>query len=173
MKHYVLQMLSPSASNYLDLLRVSDLLSLPVLKTQVLYFLVDNFAVLDREYDVSEGDGDNARTSGTGDDSVATKKGMDILKEEFPGLLEELILLRSELSPAPLSSFLLHQVHESKLQAAQDSQQSFPLYSVGTILVVVFIYQQLVSKLDLGIWIPIINVLASAGFLAYIVKSMV
>ncbi|RYG65617.1 hypothetical protein EON64_11555 [archaeon] len=62
MKHYVLQMLAPSASNYLDLLRVSDLLSLPTLRTQVLYFLVENFAILEEGYEVGEGDGEGNAT---------------------------------------------------------------------------------------------------------------
>lgn len=89
MKAMCVHMLVPSRTNWLDLLRAADLLQLPVLHDQVVYWLRDHFDVLEGHHGE--------------------------LREEFPDLLEKLLLSRSPFYPPPPSEQLIKLTQDSKL----------------------------------------------------------
>lgn len=143
-------MLVPTKFNWIDLLRVTDILHLPRLKLEIKTFLRDNLDLV-RSYAADAVHGVN---------------------EEFPGLLEDILQMRWKSFPLPPSKILMDQVETStKLaeQAARDDM-SIPWEALLVIAVSAFLYQFVIRAVALGPLIPIINMIF-VGSLVYYLRA--
>lgn len=154
MKSLCEQMLVPTKRNWLDLLRAADLLYAPTLQRNVLAFLRDNFDALHLE---------NAGAFGEDQGESLVSE----LQEEFPSLLEKLLLSRRVFFPLPPSQALINQTMVSKEVKNKATQSPLPLLSLLLMLVFALIYQQISSMISLGWVIPAINGSLALGVVAY------
>jgi len=187
-------MLIPSESNWLDLLRAAQLLNSSRLELQVMAFLKENFSVLQGLYhnngrDISELDDDTQGEKSTGDSGETTSSNIHDdddddgntiqysnvadFQMEFPGLLEELLKARNQLFPLPPSQMLINQSQQS-IKATNDSDALasqrvpvFPIWALVTAAVSFFLYQHVSRIVALGPVIPLINLAALAFTLYY------
>lgn len=143
MKALVVDMLVPTASNWLDLLRAADLLHLPTLRTAVATFLRDHASLLDGYLDEMT---------------------------DFPGFLDDVLLSRAIYHPPPPSELLLKQIATAK--EAGEKTAPFPVYALLGMVGCYLAYQQLGKIVNLGVMIPVINYVATGAFLVYVVKVM-
>jgi hypothetical protein len=140
-------MLVPSESNWLDLLRAAQLLNSLRLELQVMAFLKVNFTVLRGLYDTApalseeavsrkggRGEGEGAgEGEGKGEENKKKKKKEEEEEEEeevqystiadfqaeFPGLLEDLLESRKILFPLPPSQVMMTQTVQNNAAAEQ------------------------------------------------------
>jgi hypothetical protein len=159
MKQLCESMLIPSKTNYIDLLRASDLLSSKNLRFQVIRFLRDNFSALS-EIDAEDEFGNSL--------SLIT-----VLNDEFPGLLGEVLELRREAHPRPPSSLLIRRTTENQkeIEEIRDSPV-FPYWALGVMFVCTFSYMFLSKLIVLGPVIPVINVGGLFLFIFYIFNKL-
>jgi len=160
-------MLVPSESNWLDLLRAAQLLNSLRLELQVMAFLKVNFAVLQGLYHNDEGSqGEGVE----GDESTVQYSNVADFQGEFPGLLEELLEGRKQLFPLPPSQLMIQRTRDSGSAADQETSKQevpvFPLWALVGACVCFFFYQHVSRIIVLGPIIPVVNI---AGFvlLAY------
>lgn len=161
-------MLVPSESNWLDLLRAAQLLNSLRLELQVMAFLKVNFSVLRGLYD-NTGDADgSAAKDGAKDSAQAADRddtiqysNIEDFQAEFPGLLEDLLESRKMLFPLPPSQLVIQQSYDSNTAAAElQAQQKapvFPMWALGVAAVSMFVYQHISKIVALGPIIPIVN----------------
>ena len=86
---------------------------------------------------------------------------LDAFREEFPGLVEEIILSSQDLHPAPPSAILIDQITkagERDLNEAGEKNSSFPWWAALCALISLYIYGQLSTLIVLGNLVPIVNV---------------
>lgn len=170
MKMLAENMLIPSKSNWLDLLRAADILHAQNLYLSVVSFLRDNFHLLRLdEFYYADKDYDEQQYLDTKMADTFVKE----LKEEFPSLLEDILVSRSESFPLPPSQMLIDQSTESKDAAANISRMNFPVWALVVGAVSVFLYQHVSTIVALGPVIPIVNVVATVSFAYYIFRILI
>lgn len=165
-------MLVPSESNWLDLLRAAQLLNSLRLELQVMAFLKVNFSVLRGLYDntnTSDKEGNGETTDGTAGkgatsadrDDTIQYSNIEDFQAEFPGLLEDLLESRKVLFPLPPSQLVIQQSFQSTDKAAElEAQQKapvFPLWALAVAAISMFIYQHISKIVALGPVIPVLN----------------
>lgn len=152
-------MLLPSKSNYIHLLRHSDLVNSKNLRFQVTRFLRDNFSALS-EIDAEDEFGNSL--------SLIT-----ILNDEFPGLLSEVLDLRRESHPRPPSAKLIRRTTENQkeLEDIRDTPV-FPYWALAVIFICTFSYMFLSKLIVLGPLIPVINTGGFVLFIFYILNKL-
>lgn len=168
-------MLVPSESNWLDLLRAAQLLNSLRLELQVMAFLKVNFSVLRGLYD--NNNDNNNRPGGDGEADGAGKgsphpadaarddtiqySNIEDFQAEFPGLLEDLLESRKVLFPLPPSQLVIQQSYESNTAAAEQHARQkapvFPFWALGVAAVSMFVYQHISKIVALGPIIPVVN----------------
>lgn len=169
-------MLVPSESNWLDLLRAAQLLNSLRLELQVMAFLKVNFSVLRGLYDNTNDttdpqNKDNDGASGRKEGDLSTEDRDDTIQysniedfqAEFPGLLEDLLESRKVLFPLPPSQLVMQQSFDSNTAAAelhaQQKSPVFPLWALGVAAISMFIYQHISKIVALGPIIPVVNMI--------------
>eukprot|EP00981_Chlorochromonas_danica_P004558 scaffold912_cov187-Ochromonas_danica.AAC.36 len=152
----VLQMLAPTSSNWLDLLRAADLLRLPALRARVVSFLENHFSSLLIAEKTDESDAEEE------------KELVEDFRSEFPDLYDQLLLHHFR-QPAPPSDLLLHQVKESEMRASEATKPGLPILALVGILVSVLLFQQLGNVIAFGWMVPITNFVALVAFVYYVV----
>jgi hypothetical protein len=166
-------MLIPSESNWLDLLRAAQLLNSLRLELQVMAFLKTNFSVLQGLYQNSGEAGKNTISIGVDDDSSVQYSNVADFQEEFPGLLEDLLSARKTIFPLPPSQAIIEQCTENNNALAEarnkDKTPVFPIWALVVAAVSFFLYQHVSKIIALGPIIPIIN---GTGFLVFIVLAI-
>ena len=160
-------MLVPTMSNWLDLLRASELVNSPRLKLSVYSFLRDNFTALhlDREQFI---DVDDNLT-----DNEFNDLSIQALKEEFPTLLEDILFARSEYFPMAPSKGLIQQTVESKEITAKAGEKRFPVWVLGLAAICLFLYQHVTTIVPMGMFIPIMNVGGMIGCLYLLYRHII
>jgi hypothetical protein len=139
-------MLAPSSSNWLDLLRAADLLNTPSLRINTIAYLRDHFSAM----------GINQ----------ANSQQIQELKEEFPDLFENLLISRAEFFPLPPSQLIVTRVAKSQENSMKAKRERFPFMSLATLAVCLYIYQHVTTIIALGPLVPLINVV---GFVLVLV----
>lgn len=166
-------MLVPSESNWLDLLRAAQLLNSLRLELQVMAFLKSNFSVLKGLYTQPMEEGGTGGGEGDDDGSVQYSNVADF-QDEFPGLLEDLLSARKVIFPLPPSKLMIDQCTESSnaLAAAsgKDRAPVFPIWALVVAAVAFFMYQHVSKIIALGPMIPIINGVASLVFIVFTIR---
>lgn len=152
----VIQMLAPTSSNWLDLLRAADLLRLPALRARVVSFLENHFSSLLIAEKTEESDAEQE------------KELVEDFRSEFPDLYDQLLLHHFR-QPAPPSDLLLHQVKESEMRASEATKPGLPIWALVGVLVSILLFQQLGNVVAFGWMVPIINFVALVAFVYYIV----
>ena len=165
-------MLVPSASNWLDLLRAAQLLNSLRLELQVMAFLKGNFSVLQGLYqntdlnntgtDAAAGEGEGAKSKDDGNSYSIQYSNIADFQSEFPGLLEDLLESRKILFPLPPSQMMIKQTLQSNTVAADaiaaQKSPTFPIWALVVAAVSFFLYQHVSKIIALGPIIPIVNI---------------
>lgn len=166
-------MLVPSESNWLDLLRAAQLLNSLRLELQVMAFLKTNFSVLQGLYQNTEEGHSAASTADATDEGTVQYSNVADFQEEFPGLLEDLLGARKMIFPLPPSQLIMElSAENSNLQAEALNKQHTPVFPIWALIVAAvsfFLYQHVSKIIALGPMIPIIN---CVGFVVLIVMGM-
>jgi len=175
-------MLVPSESNWLDLLRAAQLLNSLRLELQVMAFLKENFSVLRGLYqnqpqsNMSTATPKEAPTEDTGvdDEDMVQYSNIADFKEEFPSLLEDLLESRKVLFPLPPSQLVMDRSRESATAAADAIAKKetpvFPIWALVLAAVSFFVYQHVSKVVALGPVIPLINAVAAIVLIIYSVR---
>lgn len=152
-------MLVPSQSNWMDLLRAADLLGSRRLHLLVISYLRDNLTKL------SAGSGTMADKSNSSSTSSAEITGetdplVVELMSEFPEVYAEVMALRRGISPAPPCTLLINQfIANSKgNEAVKNKKNTFPFWALIMAAVCLAMYQNLSKYVPLGWVVPIVNV---------------
>jgi hypothetical protein len=154
--------LIPSKSNWLDLLRASDLLHSIHLRTMAVSFLRDNFSVL-----LLKEDGDEVDV-GNRDQTDLNDSDLSLLSQEFPGLLEEILAMRKDSFPLPPSQILIKQIKQESIERQKVEEiGSFPYWALFAGMVALFIYRFAPTVISIGPIVPIFNGLFFAGLILY------
>lgn len=143
-------MLVPAHSNWLDLLRASQLFHCNQLETSVKCFLRDNF-----------GDMVNNRI----DNENPENSIIQHLRDEYPDLIPELLKMRQIAFPMPPSQLLVEQVALSKdeVNKIQQAQESTPWWAIVMIALALVSYNYLLRVVAFGPLIPAINLFGALG----------
>ena len=179
-------MLVPSESNWLDLLRAAQLLNSLRLELQVMAFLKTNFSVLRGLYANPTPD---AKTSATGsataakdekdsepdnDDDTIQYSNIAEFQEEFPSLLEDLLASRAVLFPLPPSQLVMDRSRHSATAAAEATARKetpvFPIWALLVAAVSFFMYQHVSKIVALGPMIPFVNTVAAIALIVYSIR---
>jgi hypothetical protein len=132
-------MLVPSHNNWLDLLRAARLFNCSRLETEVIGFLRDNIS------DLSIGN-----TS-------------QILTEEFPDLITNIMTMRQRSFPMPPSQALLTRAADNSKDVSTFQGDSMSWWSIALTLIGVIVYQYVLRVVALGPLVPVINLVGLAG----------
>lgn len=162
-------MLVPTNDNWLDLLRASELLGLIRLKQTVVTYLRDNFHALrlgDADL-LREEDGEGYYSEGEQNEQF-----VKALREEFPTLLEDILVSRSEYFPVAPSKIFIEQTTESKQATVLAQRPQFPLWALGLAAACLFLYQHMSTIVPLGIMVPIMNIGGAIIFGAIIMRMV-
>jgi hypothetical protein len=195
-------MLVPSESNWLDLLRAAQLLNSLRLELQVMAFLKVNFTVLRGLYDTAPALSDEAGSKkggkregegageekGEGNNINNKKKDEEEEEEEvqystiadfqaeFPGLLEDLLESRKMLFPLPPSQVMMAQTLQNNAAAEQakaaEQEPAFPIWALAMAAGSFFMYQHVSKLVALGPLIPAINFVVLVVLLVYGLKML-
>ena len=169
-------MLVPSESNWLDLLRAAQLLNSLRLELQVMAFLKINFSVLQGLYENNNINNINNSTDATGTsegeggENAIQYSTISDFQAEFPGLLDDLLESRKILFPLPPSQLMIKQTtesHEATIAATAKSTPVFPMWALILAAVCLFVYQHISNIVSLGYFIPVFNVVFAIGLVVY------
>lgn len=169
-------MLVPSESNWLDLLRAAQLLNSLRLELQVMAFLKTNFSVLRGLYENTPMDSKQAPTQDAEqhdvhDDDTVQYSSIAEFQEEFPSLLEDLLASRTVLFPLPPSQLVMDRSRNSANAAAEATAIKetpvFPIWALVVAGVSFFLYQHVSKIVALGPMIPFINTVAAICLFVY------
>lgn len=171
-------MLVPSESNWLDLLRAAQLLNSLRLELQVMAFLKENFSVLRGLYqnqNQSQAGSPKQPQEDAGDDEDTVQySNIADFKEEFPSLLEDLLESRKILFPLPPSQLVMDRSRQSATAAADAIAKKetpvFPIWALVLAAVSFFVYQHVSKIVALGPVIPLINAVAAIVLIIYSVR---
>lgn len=177
-------MLVPSESNWLDLLRAAQLLNSLRLELQVMAFLKTNFSVLRGLYQDPSSDSKKATTAPSSsaeddselenDDDTIQYSNIAEFQEEFPSLLEDLLASRAVLFPLPPSQLVMERSRDSATAAAEATARKetpvFPIWALLVAAVSFFMYQHVSKIVALGPMIPFINTVAAIVLIVYSIR---
>ena len=156
-------MLAPSSENWLDLLRAADLLGSRSLALSVIAFLRDRPSPT-----IQPNLPQPAESSSQGDNNDD-----ELLRGEFPGLLEHIAVLRSTHNPRPPQAWLLEEAsrlrseNEQKLQRKAETK-AFPLWALLLAVVCLVLYKYISNVMVIGPYVYVINVSSIfVGFLVF------
>lgn len=167
-------MLVPSQSNWLDLLRAADLLGSQRIQLLVTAFLRDNFSLLEPQKSEQLRSGESAKLSEKNEEVITENSSLIELKEEFPGLLEQLFERRKEISPLPPSQVLIAQINAQQASRYGDASKPplFPVWSLVVAAVCLLAYQYTSKYVSMGWLIPAVNVGGLVVLVAVLFKVM-
>ena len=158
-------MLVPSPSNWMDLLRAADLLGSKRLRLLVTSYLRDNITRL------SAGSGTLAEKSSSSSSEGTSNETDPLVIElmtEFPDVHAEVMSLRRSITPAPPSPVLINQciANTKGNETAQKKKNSFPVWALLMAAVCLMMYQNVSKYVPLGWVVPVVNI---AGVLVLMV----
>ena len=150
-------MLVPSASNWLDLLHVSDMINSTPLRLQVEGFLRDNFSVLQAE-----------ETEVHAGQSITQLLGI-----EYPGLLERVLDQRREVYPLPPSQVFIRKVADDVVKKAEVTLAPvFPIWALVLGVVACILYMKVQAIVSIGWVVPAINTAFISSAIIYGVLTL-
>lgn len=172
MKTLCENMLMPSKTNWVNLLRLSDLLSLPRLKTEVYGFLRDNFDSLTCLALASSSS--VASTDSTNSSNAAIYSE---LKEEFPNLFDDVLAMRFKVFPPPPSNRIITQL-QTNVDVADNKSPlngvtTIPWMAIGGLICFAFLYQLSLRFVSFGSLVPFINLFFGACVAIYVYYTLV
>jgi hypothetical protein len=145
------------------------------------YLTAEN--LVDSEDDVSddEEEGDKGDPQGKKDKKLSKGKSQETtsklekrekrvlkqLKEEFPTLFEEVLLLRSKMIPFPPSNLLIEEGKLTKDKGFSDEKKPFPIWGLTIAGICLYLYQHATQILPIGPIVPFVNVLGLLMLVGY------
>jgi len=136
MKSLCESMITPSKSNWMDVLEASDLFGSSRLYMEVMNFLRHDISVL------------------------MENQGMKAANERFPGLIEEVLSLRREIHPSPPSKIFSDHIKNMKKEKEkiQSTSHRIPLWVLVVMIVMAYIYSRTASLISTGYLVPTVNI---------------
>lgn len=147
MKSLCESMITPSKSNWMDVLEASDLFGSSRLYMEVMNFLRNDISAL------------------------MENQNMKIANERFPGLIEEVLSLRREIHPSPPSKIITEYIRSMKKEKdkVQSESHRIPLWSLVVLIVLAYLYARTASLISTGYLIPTINTTFLAIGIIYLI----
>lgn len=166
-------MLVPNKRNWVDLLHVSDLINSEPLKRQVVCFIAENNFPLLLEEQFSGLDKTSEDMDKTSETAISA---IEILRDRFPGILEEIMMLRQNTRFGPPAMIYTRTVasNNAVLTANDDSISTLPLWALCLLLLAAYTYSRVASIITLGYLVPVINasvLIAGIIFLGFRLKN--
>lgn len=149
MKSLCESMITPSKTNWMNLLEASDLFGSSRLYVEVMNFLRSDASIL------MEND------------------GMKVANERFPGLIAEVLSLRSEIHPAPPSKIFSEYVKimKKEKEVAQNTNHRIPIWILILMAIIAYVYAKSASLVSTGYFVPTVNITFMVGGIIYLLAS--
>ena len=146
MKSLCESMITPSKTNWMNLLEASDLFGSSRLYVEVMNFLRSDVSIL------------------------MENQVMKIANERFPGLISEVLSLRKEIHPAPPSKIFSEYVRimKKEKEIAQNTNHRIPIWILVVIAIMAYIYAKSASLVSTGYFVPTVNITFMIGGIIYL-----
>ena len=164
-------MLVPTKDNWLDLLRAADLLGSRRLQTLALGYLRDNFSVLLQVRNESSTSNETTdKLIPQLENNLPLESDLNQLNAEFPGLLQQVLEMRRQVSPLPPSHILNSRMkeHPKEVQSSTKAVR-FPIVAALLGIAALVVYQYTSNMIVMGPYIPFFNGACIAAGVGYII----
>jgi hypothetical protein len=91
---------------------------------------------------------------------LSENQGMKLANERFPGLIEEVLLLRREIHPSPPTKVFTEYVKSvrKEKEKLQNTNHRIPIWILVVMAVIAYLYSRSASLISTGYFIPTVNI---------------